>query len=79
MVIVFAGDKRWLSVVILTGKLDATLDDNLKLMDGIHVDIKVMRFSDRIHIIKWVDRHWWLFPHFRQLGVVFIVEGPHGQ
>ena len=79
MVVVSAGDNRWLSVVIAEINPRRLKMTTINLMDGIHLDIKVMRFADRIHIPKWADRRWRLFLHLRQPGVVFNAEDPLGQ
>lgn len=49
------GETRWLIVTILTDKLGAAIDDNLNLVDSVHLDLNGMRFAGRVNITKWLN------------------------
>ncbi|SFK92735.1 nucleoid-associated protein [Nitrosomonas aestuarii] len=49
------GEAQWLVVTILTDKMSAAIDDNLNLVESIHLDLNGMRFAGRVNITKWLN------------------------
>ncbi|MCU7916873.1 MAG: nucleoid-associated protein [Candidatus Thiodiazotropha sp. (ex Epidulcina cf. delphinae)] len=48
-------ETRWPIVTILTDKLGAAIDDNLNLVESVHLDLNGMRFAGRVNITKWLN------------------------
>ncbi|WP_293652905.1 nucleoid-associated protein [Thiolapillus sp.] len=49
------GESQWFIVTILTDKVSAAIDDNLNLVDSVHLDLTSMRFAGRVDITRWLD------------------------
>lgn len=49
------GPSHWFIVTILTDKVSAAIDDNLNLVDSVHLDLSSMRFAGRVDITRWMN------------------------
>ncbi|XTI72466.1 nucleoid-associated protein [Acidithiobacillus sp. AC3] len=49
------GASRWFIVTILTDKVSAAIDDNLNLVDSVHLDLNSMRFAGRVDVTRWLN------------------------
>ncbi|MDT0618316.1 nucleoid-associated protein [Salinisphaera sp. P385] len=52
---VTSGGSQWFIVTILTDKVSAAIDNNLNLVDSVHLDLNSMRFAGRVDITRWLD------------------------
>lgn len=48
------GESEWFIVTILTDKVSAAIDDDLNLVDSVHLDLNSMRFAGRVDITRWL-------------------------
>lgn len=48
------GESQWFIVTILTDKISAAIDDDLNLIDSIHLDLSGMRFAGRVDVTRWL-------------------------
>ncbi len=49
------GESEWFIVTILTDKVSAAIDENLNLVDSVHLDLNGMRFAGRVDLTKWMN------------------------
>lgn len=49
------GESRWFIVTILTDKVSAAIDEDLNLVDSVHLDLNSMRFAGRVDITRWLS------------------------
>ncbi len=49
------GESEWFIVTILTDKVSAAIDDDLNLVDSVHLDLNSMRFAGRVDITRWLN------------------------
>lgn len=49
------GESQWFIVTILTDKVSAAINDNLDLVDSVHLDLNSMRFAGRVDITRWLN------------------------
>lgn len=49
------GQSRWFIVTILSDRMSAAIDDDLNLVDTVHLDLSSMRFAGRVDITRWLN------------------------